>query len=660
MIITVFVLSANAKIANTKHNLSSSGVGTIKATSETEICAFCHIPHDTRAGKPLWNRETPATDYMYKSEYMSRTNYATPNTLGMNKDEPGIISRQCLSCHDGTIAIGDIYMIRGSLLGDKVIDMIGLQSGDTLSLGDMGYLGTDLSIHHPVGVEYNPNNVKFFDIGSKSIELQQPPLRDVRLYKYFGEDYIECSSCHDPHSENRKFLRVPTKSSYAQTIQTLCTNCHDKDGWSDSPHRNAQNIYTDSEILRKYEVNNVAGLGCINCHTPHNGNGKPSLLRQVEQKTCFQGASSSISTAPCHGMGGAKDVESILMRKYSHPVKDIDGIHSNLDSLYGTGVPREPIGSHGVSWDDSKHAECMDCHNQHKATAGTHTPVGQWYPNNPTNRVSNVLKGVAGVEPSWTPRGVQPDRFTTLASAEKEYQICLKCHSYWGLGRAENGVSNHYLAKEGIYATDQAFEFNPNNRSAHPVIMPLNDMPGSYSPKSLRSDQLLPPWNMNPGNITMYCSDCHGADNENSGDIKGPHGSNHRFMLKGVNKFWPAGPDGRVFDIRDIDNASAQIFCKNCHDLTKVQVHKFKKENGPFLSCINCHVAVPHGSPVSRLIGYRTFPEPYNYQGNSLGLTGFRKNPSGMIDIKDNAYAAEPRGACVCHATDAGFYDSYP
>jgi len=32
-------------IAKTKHNLSVTGPGAIKATTETQICVFCHTPH---------------------------------------------------------------------------------------------------------------------------------------------------------------------------------------------------------------------------------------------------------------------------------------------------------------------------------------------------------------------------------------------------------------------------------------------------------------------------------------------------------------------------------------------------------------------------------------------------------------------------------------
>ena len=51
-------------IVNTVHNLSISGPGEIKATSESEICIFCHTPHNSSPLRPLWNRNSPGLNYI--------------------------------------------------------------------------------------------------------------------------------------------------------------------------------------------------------------------------------------------------------------------------------------------------------------------------------------------------------------------------------------------------------------------------------------------------------------------------------------------------------------------------------------------------------------------------------------------------------------------
>ncbi len=39
-----------------KHNLSTSGPGPVKATTTTEICIFCHTPHNSNPTAPLWSQ----------------------------------------------------------------------------------------------------------------------------------------------------------------------------------------------------------------------------------------------------------------------------------------------------------------------------------------------------------------------------------------------------------------------------------------------------------------------------------------------------------------------------------------------------------------------------------------------------------------------------
>ncbi len=663
-------------ILNTKHNLSATGPGTIKATSEQEVCVFCHIPHNTQPGKPLWNRKMPQSSYvMYESEYLKRTNYPLPADLGITEGTPGSLSRQCLSCHDGTVAIGSIYMVRGSVLGNTLIDMMGVGSAGMMPSDANGFIGTDLTIHHPVGIEYDPTNVKTFGIGQKTIELKTIPDAPLKLYTYNGKRYVECTSCHDPHLEDYKFLRVHSDTNNAINVRNTCTSCHDKNPgvpWPTS-HEVMGAPYWDRALWDKYnggKAISVADLYCANCHTPHNGKGKPYLLRQVEQNTCYMGAASARNVAPCHGTGttwAGNDIESILNRPFAHPVNTIDGVHTNFDTLYGYGSTEgDPAASHSVKWSDSKHAECMDCHNQHRVGGRNHIgtqveSVNKLYPDNPSNAVSGVLRNVQGVEPTWPAKWTQPTTFTTLANSEKEYQICLKCHSYWALGPtlAQNagevatGATDNWIDVEGVRATDQAFEFNPNNKSAHPVVMALNDMSGNYAPKGLdtwgTTNVMKYPWNQNLGTQTMYCADCHGTDNEDSGDPKGPHGSSYNFMLKGPNHYWPTKPDGTLFRTGDIqsDGNVPDLFCANCHNLNyphKQWAMPMQRRN---IACVECHVAVPHGSPVSRLIGYENFPEPYNYNYNGtkmLKITGYKKANPSTSHRRDNIYVGGGRG----------------
>lgn len=713
-VITFFILglviflstSLSASIVNTKHNLSmhNSVVADvnetiIKAQTEQEVCVFCHIPHQSRpVGTPLWNRSMPITNYtMYDSDYLRRMDYpAVASDLGTNNNTPGALSRQCLSCHDGTVAVGAVFKLRREFMDASIIAMDGVDGSGNIPSTAAGFIGTNLTTHHPVGIEYDPTPELTFGNGEvRTMELVTDPeaSSDIRLFSYSdypGKKYVECSSCHDPHkegpnTESNKFLHVDTGANLAQNFLATCTSCHTKKDWTGSVHQAPPNpdaqLYTDQTLIDNYGTARMDNLGCANCHVPHNAEGVPYLNRKPLGNTCFQGAASTVATATCHGVGGAKDIESVLTKAYAHPViasSSGDSNHTNLDTLYGYGVggveDSDARGVGGMSWGTNKHAVCMDCHNPHRAQAGTHIADGTWYGASGKtqaealagNLVSNVLKGVNGIEPtSWPAIWTQPTEFTTMETATKEYQICFKCHSYWGLGPTTTGATS-YVSPSGAIMTDLAWDMNRNNKSGHPVVVNAIDRNGSYAPKELLAAQLLTPWMENPGYNTMYCSDCHGNDTEIGGDPKGPHGSNLKYLLKGDNQYWPMKADGvTLYTMDDIVNGTdTGVICKNCHDIAYPHTNWWNKMANKGFACVECHVAVPHGSPVSRLIGYDTFPAPYNYNGNMLKMTGFRKNDGATVQNTD--VWAPNNAACSgnsCHRnSDAanGAYDVDP
>ncbi len=665
-----FACISYAGIANTVHNMSTSGTGTIKATTEQEICAFCHIPHNVPSGstwgRPLWNHDMPTTGYtMYSSDYLTRAGYTQPTGLGTTTGTPGMLSRQCLSCHDGTVAVGAVYAVRGTIYGATLIAMApgGLTGSGTMLTTDVGYIGTNLTTHHPVGIVYNSTLTIPFGSGSRSIELSTTPNTDRTqplpiVYTIGATQYVECSSCHDPHTQNKKFLRT-TGTSLAAQISATCTSCHTKTGWSGSIHQTSGTAYSDATVNTTFGANTVASLACMNCHRTHKGLGAPYLQRQVEATTCFQGASGLTTETACHGSSStAKNIQTAITRTYKHPATTIIGVHTDLDVLYPTAVGK------GLDWADSRHATCVDCHNPHRATS-TPARVGAtaWYPStvaSTSNLTANsgALTGVSGVQPTtWPSLWAVPTAFTTQESSAYEYQICFKCHTYYAL-QAASGISV-YTTASGIAATDQAMEFNPNNKSAHPVAVTLNNQTGSYAPKPLAATQMSAPWTVR-GNQTMYCSDCHGADNEASGDPKGPHGSSYKYLLKGANKYWPVNASAALYTLGN-NNATdanlAGLFCRNCHPLRAATSNTWYnnvhlEHSGPQLgnvACVACHLAVPHGGKRSRLIGYASDVSPYNYNPTGTYTTG-KLSPSGFKK------AATPTGyqKSDCYSTVAG------
>jgi hypothetical protein len=102
--------SAFAGIANTRHNLGSTGTGPNHTDSTGEICIFCHTPHggDTGAPVPLWNKQ------LSPSAQFTTYDQLGTSTLDAAVDYVGSVSLACLTCHDGTQAIDNIINAPGS------------------------------------------------------------------------------------------------------------------------------------------------------------------------------------------------------------------------------------------------------------------------------------------------------------------------------------------------------------------------------------------------------------------------------------------------------------------------------------------------------------------------------------------------------------------
>src|SRR4030043_15260 len=123
-------------IVLTKHNLSASGPGTVKATVEKPVCEFCHTPHHAGQAQPLWNKDIPEILY---------TTYQS-SSLKAAIGQPNGASKLCLSCHDGTIALG---LLRSE---SQIISFTG--GVVTMPVGRTN-LGIDLSDDHPVSLTYD-------------------------------------------------------------------------------------------------------------------------------------------------------------------------------------------------------------------------------------------------------------------------------------------------------------------------------------------------------------------------------------------------------------------------------------------------------------------------------------------------------------------------
>ena len=345
-------------IVNTKHNLAVSGSGKLRAANEGEICIFCHAAHTATDEAPLWNHQMPATTY---TPYFSSTLKATVG-------QPTGASKLCLSCHDGTIALG--------LLANRRNPVTMRAGGSMLSDGP-SRLGTDLSGHHPISFAYDTT------LANVHGELRDPSTlkREVRTDK---NQQLQCTSCHDPH--NNQYGKFLVKNN---TASALCLDCHAPNGWSTSAHATSQATWngTGKNPWAHTSGSTVAANGCENCHAPHAAGTKPHLLNFAKaEDNCMV----------CHnGTVAAKNLASEVTKLSAHPVTSAASLH---DAAQG------PLGSMNQS------VSCVDCHSPHAARA-------------PGNMAGSKLSGALVQVKGMTAAG------GVVQIASHEYELCFRCHA---------------------------------------------------------------------------------------------------------------------------------------------------------------------------------------------------------------------------------------
>ncbi len=483
-------------IAGTKHNLSVTGPGSVRAVNENELCVFCHTPHAStlEAGvpAPLWNRQLSGATY---------TVYTSPsldaNAIQTQLDQPGGSSKLCLSCHDGTVALGTVNVKGGQQ--NVTIQLTGvaasggsMPAGEGVQTGFTSDLGLDLRNDHPISVTYNTNRVvadgELRDPNTvPHIDVRRPGVRPAVPLENTGTDgdaQIQCATCHDPHirdtdpAKNIKFLRLnrfqegsPTGGNFDQDNDIGCLACHDKSGWSRSSHADpvaANETYVNNEAQLRDFPNGIAvwQAACLNCHDSHTVRGARWLLREgtddlanapktggnsAVEETCFQCHSSTSILNDANN--SVKDIRSEFALPFHMPISasDDDDSSSEDHEITDNDLVEDRIAL-GKSNVNNRHAECTDCHHPHRmirnerfngtaaGSRGTHV-LG-------TNIASGALRGAWGVEPVYGgtaflslpssylvkkgDAGIGGSESVSSGHVTREYQICLKCHSDYG------------------------------------------------------------------------------------------------------------------------------------------------------------------------------------------------------------------------------------
>ncbi len=218
----------------------------ITSTTPVGLCTFCHTPHKAISTLLLWNHTLSSNTFSWD---VSKTTAGTdfPSFTGQSYKGP---TAKCLSCHDGSVAVGDIAWFNeaphtgaDNLSGGQTVDA-------THNITFVAGTG-QMKGNHPVAMPYpynnavNTYNASTTGAGAVLTEWQADPSllasAKIRLFNDDGAGVIsagavaaktgiECSTCHDPHNKaavDDLFLRGKLTGS-AQTDGYLCLQCHKK------------------------------------------------------------------------------------------------------------------------------------------------------------------------------------------------------------------------------------------------------------------------------------------------------------------------------------------------------------------------------------------------------------------------------------------------
>lgn len=176
---------SQAQITGSAHDFSTG----FAWNTTGEICVVCHAPHVADgAAQPLWNRLASSAGY---------TAYGT-TLAGTSAGTPAGSSLVCLSCHDGTVGLGNF----------------GGTTTDTNYVTGAALIGTDLRYDHPISVDYVEANGLH--------PITDPISATLDITDVLESGQVQCGSCHNVHNESGTAMLLHSTNAASD----LCLACH--------------------------------------------------------------------------------------------------------------------------------------------------------------------------------------------------------------------------------------------------------------------------------------------------------------------------------------------------------------------------------------------------------------------------------------------------
>lgn len=501
--------------------------------------------------------------------------------------------------------------------------------------------------------------------------LNTPQLDSMNLYsaKMVSQPAgsTTCYNCHNTHFVTEgtagtawQMGRVSdpqdTNLAYSSTSTAFCQRCHGATGYNSSTGAiNIAAVNNSANLLIPYSIamrpisswpfftswnkSDFSSSGhfnatthkalCETCHDPHGSNNKSltAWTRPAAFGTGNAGTRDNTSTAAfesnlcfqCHGnsgitiggftgrtatgSGGVRmDIATAMNNTYKHDTS-VSGKHSDDEGASGLAS-------------GNRHAECMDCHDPHRAqqvsSSPTHTPG--------SSVAGGALYGAVGLDPvwpatNWTTASSYARIRLMGAATDYESYLCFKCHTAYTTLPATS--------------SNLALEFNPNNQAGHNVMGTDTTWPKTTTGQGLNYNFAFPSdaTAFTGGKSATYkltCSECH--TNSNAAQARGPHGS-------GVYSLLRSGSGATAWYTTTLGTwTSAQNVCSNCHQQGSNNVHS--NGNHTSYTCDRCHVKIPHGWKRPRMLIRYGIDNPGGTStsyvtGTSGSLVGFRQTSGG-------------------------------
>ena len=582
------------------HDLSWGGTSPIKGGLPP--CLFCHAPHSGLSiGKALW------------SQQLSTATYATLYTGTLNPEQQptlGSSSNLCLSCHDGTVAVG------------QTTPYGAIQTKGTMNPQDL--FVNSLQSVHPFNftLPLDPTTPNLWPEVIAGTGTHNPAVKLI-------DRNVQCTSCHDPHNQfidpvSKKFLVMDNTGS------ALCLACHSTQP-STNPmgaantttaasssvirqtrtvsragggvpstkpaHENALDYWSKSaHAVASHKVSRGAGVGnygtsarngCLSCHATHNAPGGKNLLAgPVPSVPNMDAATQSCMT--CHNGGST----------VSPPIPNVFAEFAKTGHPFPSGTNTHTAREDAIL-NNNRHATCVDCHNPHSSRRDASFV---------STAIRESQEGVTGVSAT--------DGTTVLNRATDQYENCLRCH---GTSAGKQTLTQFgYLPAWAASVGDPLnviLQFGQTTTSRHPVML---DRSSPFPQPSLL--QFM--WNENgtvPGRAMgtrILCTDCHNSDDNREfggNGPNGPHGSQYPHILERryeMSQVVPAPAGGPGTTIQNLfpnpvldpactsyPCASPYALCAKCHNLGNVVSDISFRQHGRHIndgfSCSTCHTA--HG-----------------------------------------------------------------